>query len=235
MDLDTLEKQRAEKEERRKAELEAERRYGAAATCVFHTLSPVYIPRPFGLAAEEQERIRIAIARYEESSKEEARRKAAAWNESLKQQMAMKGLREAADLNDPDALRKSRPAREGDFDPKLGVSSAQVFDGEDLLAGERARLQAAQMRQWCLEQQGARASALAEEKAAMRDYAQQQEALGKMRDEYEAAMKAEAARRLAETTAYNARQVCCLCCCIESCPLGLFWLLGCAVARCYQA
>lgn len=36
------------------------------------------------------------------------------------------------DLNDPDALKKDRPAREGDDDPRLGPASLQKFDGEDL-------------------------------------------------------------------------------------------------------
>lgn len=36
------------------------------------------------------------------------------------------------DLSRPDALWIDRPAREGDNDPRLGASSAQLFDGEDL-------------------------------------------------------------------------------------------------------
>lgn len=45
------------------------------------------------------------------------------------------------DLNDPDTLKKDRPAREGDDDPRCGPSSMQMFDGEDLHKAEReARL-----------------------------------------------------------------------------------------------
>ena len=36
------------------------------------------------------------------------------------------------DLYDPLKLKKSLPARIGDSDPRLGASSLQKFDGEDL-------------------------------------------------------------------------------------------------------
>ena len=52
---------------------------------------------------------------------------------------------DTADLNDKTALRRAKPARDGDFDPRLGPASAQVFEGEDLMAGERTRMQAEQV------------------------------------------------------------------------------------------
>ncbi len=36
------------------------------------------------------------------------------------------------DLYDPSILKKSLPARIGDYDPRLGASSLQKFEGEDL-------------------------------------------------------------------------------------------------------
>lgn len=36
------------------------------------------------------------------------------------------------DLYDPDALKKDKPARVHDDDPRCGISSLQKFDGEDL-------------------------------------------------------------------------------------------------------
>lgn len=36
------------------------------------------------------------------------------------------------DLYDPDALKKDKPARVHDDDPRCGISSIQKFDGEDL-------------------------------------------------------------------------------------------------------
>lgn len=56
------------------------------------------------------------------------------------------------DLYDPLAKQKELPARVSDTDPRLTVSSAQIFDGEDLTAQDRKRLQIEQQRAW-LEQQ----------------------------------------------------------------------------------
>lgn len=41
------------------------------------------------------------------------------------------------DLNDPDALKKEKPARVGDDDPRCGPSGMQMFDGEDLHKSDR--------------------------------------------------------------------------------------------------
>mmetsp|Transcript_8181 Transcript_8181/g.19564 ORF Transcript_8181/g.19564 Transcript_8181/m.19564 type:complete len:360 (+) Transcript_8181:91-1170(+) len=46
-------------------------------------------------------------------------------------ELAREKRREFA-LYDPDGLKKDRPARVGDDDPRCGVSSMQKFDGEDL-------------------------------------------------------------------------------------------------------
>ncbi|XP_049300841.1 RIB43A-like with coiled-coils protein 2 [Anopheles funestus] len=56
------------------------------------------------------------------------------------------------DLFDPDGLKKSLPARVGDDDPRLSVSGAQIFDGEDLEERHRRKVQVEQQRSW-LEQQ----------------------------------------------------------------------------------
>ncbi|XP_062556055.1 RIB43A-like with coiled-coils protein 2 [Armigeres subalbatus] len=56
------------------------------------------------------------------------------------------------DLFDPNGLKKSLPARVGDDDPRLSISGAQIFDGEDLTEKDRKRLQMQQQRSW-LEQQ----------------------------------------------------------------------------------
>jgi hypothetical protein len=41
------------------------------------------------------------------------------------------------DLNDPDALKKMPPMRDGDHDPKCGPASMLKFDGEDIYRKER--------------------------------------------------------------------------------------------------
>ena len=53
------------------------------------------------------------------------------------------------DLNDPDALKKDKPARVSDDDPRCGVSSLQKFVGEDLNGKARSKLQQEQAR-WVL-------------------------------------------------------------------------------------
>ena len=50
------------------------------------------------------------------------------------------------DLYDPDSLKKDKPARVSDDDPRCGVSSIQRFVGEDLNGKERKQLQQEQVR-----------------------------------------------------------------------------------------
>ncbi|XP_028141048.2 RIB43A-like with coiled-coils protein 2 [Diabrotica virgifera virgifera] len=45
------------------------------------------------------------------------------------------------DLNDPDAKKKQLPCRVNDDDPRLGISAAQKFEGEDLVSEERRKMQ----------------------------------------------------------------------------------------------
>ncbi|XP_066589488.1 RIB43A-like with coiled-coils protein 2 [Prorops nasuta] len=52
------------------------------------------------------------------------------------------------DLNDPDALKKSVPPRAGGDDSKIGISSAQKFEGENLSSTERQESQKEQIRYW---------------------------------------------------------------------------------------
>ncbi|OHT08837.1 hypothetical protein TRFO_22600 [Tritrichomonas foetus] len=56
------------------------------------------------------------------------------------------------DIWRPDLLKVSRPARIGDYDPTLGASSGQVFQGEDLRISERLAAQAKQRNEWYNEQ-----------------------------------------------------------------------------------
>jgi hypothetical protein len=56
------------------------------------------------------------------------------------------------DLSDPLALKKDVPARISDNDPRIGISSLQRFEGEDLAVKKRDALQKEQMRIWTQEQ-----------------------------------------------------------------------------------
>lgn len=63
------------------------------------------------------------------------------------------------DLNGPNT---SLPARIGDNDPRLTISSAQIFLGEDLMCAERKKIQCEQQKAWLRQQ-------IAERKQAERD------------------------------------------------------------------
>ena len=71
------------------------------------------------------------------------------------------------DLNDPNGVRASLPARLGDDDPRCGASGLQKFSGEDLRAGERRKAQLAQAAAWH--------EAQAAEKAAARRRAREED------------------------------------------------------------
>ncbi len=57
------------------------------------------------------------------------------------------------DLQDPEMLKKDKPARVNDDDPRCGPASLQKFDGEDLNSKARLRYQQEQLREWSLQQQ----------------------------------------------------------------------------------
>lgn len=56
------------------------------------------------------------------------------------------------DLNNPEFLKIQKPTRESDCDKHLGVSSAQVFEGEDLSGKERLTAQQKQRADWATAQ-----------------------------------------------------------------------------------
>ncbi len=56
------------------------------------------------------------------------------------------------DLYDPEGLKKDKPARVSDDDPRCGISSMQKFEGEDLNSKARNKYQSEQMRGWAAQQ-----------------------------------------------------------------------------------
>ncbi|XP_073456820.1 RIB43A-like with coiled-coils protein 2 isoform X1 [Aquarana catesbeiana] len=70
------------------------------------------------------------------------------------------------DLYDPDALKKERPARVGDHDPRCGPASLQKLAGEDLSEKERKKLQTELSRKWLSEQKEERKRSEAQKKYA---------------------------------------------------------------------
>lgn len=74
------------------------------------------------------------------------------------------------DLYDPDALKKDKPARISDDDPRCGISSLQKFEGEDLNNKARRKFQEEQKREWAEQQMRERKQAEENQKAADRLY-----------------------------------------------------------------
>nr|XP_033809021.1 RIB43A-like with coiled-coils protein 2 isoform X2 [Geotrypetes seraphini] len=70
------------------------------------------------------------------------------------------------DLSDPDALKKSLPARLNDRDPRCTVSGLQKLLGEDLSQEQRKKFQQEQLREWSLQQQSDLEKAQADQKFA---------------------------------------------------------------------
>ncbi|OWF35801.1 RIB43A-like with coiled-coils protein 2 [Mizuhopecten yessoensis] len=62
------------------------------------------------------------------------------------------GSRREFDLYDPDYLKKDKPARVSDDDPRCGISSLQKFEGEDLNNKARLNYQQEQLREWSTQQ-----------------------------------------------------------------------------------
>lgn len=75
-------------------------------------------------------------------------------------------MRREFDLNDPHALKKDRPARVSDDDPRCTASGLQKFLGEDLNYNQRMKFQKEQLREWSLQQQKDLKNALADQKFA---------------------------------------------------------------------
>lgn len=74
------------------------------------------------------------------------------------------------DIYDPDHLKKDKPARVHDDDPRCGISSMQKFDGEDLNKKAREGYQNEQLREWSEQQMKERKQAEANQKKADRLY-----------------------------------------------------------------
>ncbi|XP_075234790.1 RIB43A-like with coiled-coils protein 2 [Lycorma delicatula] len=70
------------------------------------------------------------------------------------------------DLYDPDYLKKSLPARVMDDDPRLSISGAQKFEGEDMEANKRKKYQMEQQKIWLQQQIDERIQAEKDKKLA---------------------------------------------------------------------
>ncbi|XP_050298290.1 RIB43A-like with coiled-coils protein 2 [Anthonomus grandis grandis] len=92
----------------------------------------------------------IAVA-LEQKEKEEVKKLKKEINEFRKNFQKTEDRREF-DLNDPNGMKKQLPCRLHDDDPRLGPSSAQKFEGEDLVSEERLKVQRDQIKAWLSQQ-----------------------------------------------------------------------------------
>ncbi|KAM6145710.1 RIB43A-like with coiled-coils protein 2 [Phoenicopterus ruber ruber] len=116
------------------------------------------------LANEMKQNDKI-MCMLEERQKNEIRNINKAINEFQKNFQKPETRREF-DLSDPQALKKDRPARLSDNDPRCTVSGLQKFMGEDLNYDQRMKFQKEQLREWSLQQQRDWQNALADQKFA---------------------------------------------------------------------
>jgi len=86
-----------------------------------------------------------------------------------------KQFRREFDLSNPDNLKNDLPVRIGDEDPRLGVSSVQVFHGEDPDYGDRVSLQRKQQRDWCVAQMNEKIESKDQAKVSDRVFAARQQ------------------------------------------------------------
>ncbi|XP_065361192.1 RIB43A-like with coiled-coils protein 2 [Calliphora vicina] len=128
LDLDTLERQIADKSKQQQIETEYERRY------------------------EQQADMMQKVVHNKELELEKRKRVVESDINFYRCRFQRKEQRREFDLNDPDSIKKSQPVRLADDDFSLGISSAQIFNGEDLGQRERQQKQREQQRAW-LDQQ----------------------------------------------------------------------------------
>ncbi|CAG9854195.1 unnamed protein product [Phyllotreta striolata] len=74
------------------------------------------------------------------------------------------------DLNDPGYIRNQVPCRGEVDDPKLGVSAAQKFEGEDLVSDQRRKIQKEEVQSWLGQQMKERELAEKDQKMAEAAY-----------------------------------------------------------------
>ncbi|XP_043647546.1 RIB43A-like with coiled-coils protein 2 [Drosophila teissieri] len=128
LDLEMLDRQILEKKKQRTAQMECDKKF------------------------EEQEQLQKRLILAQEKELEKKQRVVDSDLNYYRCRYQRKEQRREFDLNDPNFLKKARPTRVADNDISLGVSSAQIFQGEDLYNSDRKLRQREQQRAW-LDQQ----------------------------------------------------------------------------------
>ncbi|KAJ9526128.1 hypothetical protein QJQ45_009591 [Haematococcus lacustris] len=108
----------------------------------------------------------------QQQAADKLRREVASELDSFRETNQLKFTRKEWDINRPDHKKIDEPARVGDDDPRLGTSSMQRFEGEDLSAGDRKKAQNEQAKQWWEEQAAHKAALKAAQQEAEQAYAE---------------------------------------------------------------
>ncbi|KAG2450209.1 hypothetical protein HYH02_000310 [Chlamydomonas schloesseri] len=181
IDKDTLDLQAQEKKDREQAERDRDEAFARLTA---------YFDDQLTLMQQEADQIRKA---YNHET------------EAFRQQQQLKHTRREWDLNRPDGKQLDMPGRVGDDDNRLGPSSLQKFDGEDLTAGDRKKAQIEQSVNWWAEQTAIKDALRAAEKEAETAHAElvkYQDLLQQTAKSEEDAVRREVARATAD---YNKR------------------------------
>lgn len=110
------------------------------------------------------------------------------------------------DLNDPDSKLKGKPARVSDDDKSLGVSSAQIFDGEDLTGLTRQQIQQRQRREWAAAQKEEKRHREQQDAYTNHQYLQQQIAVCNIVNEMQDLKTSQRRADTYETKEFNLKQ-----------------------------
>eukprot|EP00002_Diphylleia_rotans_P022712 TRINITY_DN4454_c0_g2_i1.p1 TRINITY_DN4454_c0_g2~~TRINITY_DN4454_c0_g2_i1.p1 ORF type:complete len:276 (+),score=67.44 TRINITY_DN4454_c0_g2_i1:57-884(+) len=127
----------------------------------------------FQTMLQEQER----MVDFQEQDRQEFRKKQIEDIIAFRKEQQKFDSRREFDLNDPEYLKKSIPARVGDTDPRTGPSSLQMFSGEDLTYPQRKVAQQTQVRVWVNESAQEKSKRKAEEKALEMQYHEMERSL----------------------------------------------------------
>lgn len=125
-----------------------------------------------------------------------------------REQERLKHEEEIRMLNRKYALAKvppepDKPVRNGEHDQNLGVSSAQIFDGEDLEYPERQRLQSLQNMRWSKQQQAELEEKRRKEREEEERERERVRQMCKLADEMQKQKDAERAKKQADIDNYN--------------------------------
>ncbi|CAK4642127.1 hypothetical protein AeMF1_010038 [Aphanomyces euteiches] len=147
--------------------------------------------------AKEQEEIRRYLIRVEADEAAQEREEASKLQREWMNQSLTRSERREADI-----ARSIRDISALDVD-KCSVSSAQNFDGEDRMRHDRLRLQAAQVRDWTLNQLSDKEARAQQEMQEERAYSERLQTISRFQQEAEAEFDQDRAAKALEIRRFN--------------------------------